>query len=989
MIIECLSLTNYRSIDQSFLIFKRGGNLVGPMVDEHQDSFKSACCSLEDLFKYELLDYYNFSYKLKSNLLSLIKQYHKAPSNSVDLGDQESQLIEQAQKLILDNSPTIAVKVSLPFNFSDCSKAQSFVIKIALAVPDSCSKRFLDHDHSNSTYKDSDFLNDHRVDSHQTNNTNPISEFCGHFKTYESGNSFALQLQNYTQEDIHNAQELLQKVPLITQVKIWAIDQQTQDKIKTEYLLNKEQSISFCAWLKMISKINLLTKKAYDSTGFNSVKLSNSYYAKNTWPKLSAYQASYVQKPNHVKKEYAPSVEDIAHKIIAQFEPRLALPEDTSHLICFTKSKIHFMAPEDIDELENFAYQFAFNLMEVKSIFESYMIDFERYKHEVIAKAVKIGNSFMASIESLSSYYNHDLKHHNSNCQELVFCRDLDSFKFVDVENWRLIRAEGLYGKAFFNHHELFECQGNEGNLWLKKLIERYLLLNGGNCEDHNPLIDHSFVQERCNYQKYICYGFHDTDKMVNVCNCFYYFLIDHLELMAAKFVILVEGLSDVLIVEHTARKMGLDLKALGIVVVPFVNLSLVRMLELMSLLQTDYVIIADCDSGGLNFFKEISEPSKHFLLNQQKFWQISTINNGSAHSLLNRTIADIAPEYSFDIIENLKKFAEPDDGWQCNNAISFFTILPDLDLEHFVLSHGGAVNMIGLCFNNNINKTEDGDLTQSCNDIAYTNTLMRLNERLGQLDKEYESKKDKVYATLKSMLDEIKLMDQFHENLAHDNLQIEVVDCGPRTLDAPRKVSDVIATYYNYRIFAQSEPCRLFKLAYLLALVEEANYNQQLAHWAQEQLDNLSLNSIAVLELPCNVYNFVDLAQVNITLLLDTFSLLYSAVEIKSQNLTYLQFCNYTQSDLYTFAGELIDASKEYFGSYLKNKELTQKYSSLDGNIYSRRAYSLLTGFYHDPNHPSRKFVWSKKLYQDFVSHINDHPKELKAMVITKKVIN
>ena len=68
-----------------------------------------------------------------------------------------------------------------------------------------------------------------------------------------------------------------------------------------------------------------------------------------------------------------------------------------------------------------------------------------------------------------------------------------------------------------------------------------------------------NFSLSRLSLNKYVSYSFTNTSKMVEECSAFYVYLIEHTNLLVSQFVILVEGLSDVLIFEAVAKRLGYD----------------------------------------------------------------------------------------------------------------------------------------------------------------------------------------------------------------------------------------------------------------------------------------------------------------------------------------------------------------------------------------------------------------------------------------------
>ncbi len=431
-----------------------------------------------------------------------------------------SDLKNKADELILALQPKLVFKLSMPFAWDAISSCDSLIIEISLSDKNSGHDRFSDeeaHTDESINAENQAFLanhemayrcmfNDPRVVSHKILSKSNISEFCG-FGALFNHDSRSVGQNQFKQDDVSLCKSLIRQLDLSTKVRVWASAANNNEA----FALKEEQVITVCAMLKLMAKVFLLKDIAHSSEHFHSFKLFQSDFARASWPKLSQYESSNSLAPNQLeqctesqndKVEYDQAVKEIALAIIEQYGDKLILPKQTDFISFNAPCSI--ITQEDNARLEHFAYDWAYHLLSLEACFSSYNYPFDSFKELAIAKAVKIANAFMEDSEAFTSYNIADPKSSNSLCQELIFCSQLETFKYFDIAHWCLIKPEGLYGEALQSllPQNNSECTGSaeeaqaickklaekinshKSSWWAQKMAERYALLNKGSGSD-------------------------------------------------------------------------------------------------------------------------------------------------------------------------------------------------------------------------------------------------------------------------------------------------------------------------------------------------------------------------------------------------------------------------------------------------------------------------------------------------------------------------
>ncbi len=976
-----------------------------------------------------------------------------------------SDLKNKAGELILALQPKLVFKLSMPFEWGALSSCDSLIIEISLSDKNSGHDRFSAeedlHTDESINAENQAFLanhemayrcmfNDPRVVSHKILSKSNISEFCG-FGALFNHDSRSVGQNQFKQDDVSLCKSLIRQLDLSTKVRVWASAANNNEA----FALKEEQVITVCAMLKLMAKVSLLKDIAHSSEHFHSFKLFQSDFARASWPKLSQYESSNSLALNQLaqctesqndKVEYDQAVKEIALAIIEQYGDKLILPKQTDFISFNAPCSI--ITQEDNALLEQFAYDWAYHLISLEACFSSYHYPFNSFKELAIAKAIKIANAFMEDSEAFTSYNIHDPKSANSLCQELIFCSQLETFKYFDIAHWCLIKPEGLYGEALQsllpqNNSECTDSaeeaqaifkklaekiNSHNSSWWAQKMAERYALLNkgSGSNDGHDapapmpepmlapvpafetapatvpelepayasmpvpapapayvPKPEHAAADATCNFSlsrlslnKYVSYSFTNTSKMVEECSTFYVYLIEHTNLLVSQFVILVEGLSDVLIFEAVAKRLGYDLKALGIAVVPFVSTGLLRYLDLLELLEIDYLVVTDSDSGGKNTYAELMPNPSNKLLSISNFMQVAAFNNLSANSPINRILNEVAHNTSLQAIKRVLHNSNIEGSWDHNCRVSYFLTLPDNDLEFHLLNNGCSLNIISHCFLPCISANTD-KFAQRCSNAAYNKFLGAIQDQIANLDSEYESKKEQLQNDISKFLSSVSIMTtlatadatatattatatagtaittaadaiavaQSSEN-AISNLIRECLGSNNKQLT----ISSVIATYYLYQRSQGKILCSFFRLAYLYALKEEQNIDQ--AKFDQV-FKELLKGKVENYEWPDDELMCIDFFKMPLNLAFDSIVFVLKMAEsIKGNNvLSYL--CSISKGHIVLFAGDLISAQKDKFLAFIRNKENTKKYATVNQPIEKRRAYSYIIAYFNDITAP------------------------------------
>ena len=1019
-----------------------------------------------------------------------------------------SELKNKAGELILALQPKLVFKLSMPFAWDALSSCDSFIIEISLSDKNSGHDRFSDeeaHTDESINAENQAFLanhemayrcmfNDPRVVSHKKLSKSNISEFCG-FGALFNHNSRAAGQNQYKQDDVSLCKSLIRQLGLTTKVRVWASAANNNEA----FALKEEQVITVCAMLKLMAKVSLLKDISHSSEHLHSFKLFQSDFARASWPKLSQYESSNSLALNQLaqctesqndKVEYDQAVKEIALAIIEQYGDKLILPKQTDFISFNAPCSI--ITQEDNARLEHFAYDWAYHLISLEACFSSYHYPFNSFKELAIAKAVKIANAFMEDSEAFTSYNIADLKSSNSLCQELIFCSQLETFKYFDIAHWCLIKPEGLYGVALQsllpqNNSECTDCaeeaqaifkklaekiNSHKSSWWAQKMAERYALLNkgSGSNDGHDaptpmpepmlvpssattasapvnesacmtasesayatvpafesassnvpspayvPKPEHADTDATCNFSlsrlslnKYVSYSFTNTSNMVEECSAFYVYLIEHTNLLVSQFVILVEGLSDVLIFEAVAKRLGYDLKALGIALVPFVSNGLLKYLDLLELLVIDYLVVTDSDSGGKNTYAELMPNPSNKLLSISNFMQVAAFNNLSANSPINRILNEVAPNTSLQAIKQVLHNSNIEGSWDHNCRVSYFLTLPDNDLEFHLLNNGCALNIISHCFLPCISANID-KFAQRCSNAAYNKFLGAIQDQIANLDSEYDIKKEQLQNDISKFLSSVSIMTtlataddtatattatatagtaittaadaiavaQSSEN-AISNLIRECLGSKNKQLT----ISSVIATYYLYQISQGKILCSFFRLAYLYALKEEQNIDQ--AKFDQV-FKELLKGKVENYEWPDDELMCIDFFKMPLNLAFDSIVFVLKMAEsIKGNNvLSYL--CSISKGHIVLFAGDLISAQKDKFLAFIRNKENTKKYATVNQSIEKRRAYSYIIAYFNDHKAPISAAKINQNEFNLFFNARTNLRRILKAQLASEK---
>lgn len=1022
-----------------------------------------------------------------------------------------SDLKNNAGELILALQPKLVFKLSMPFAWDALSSCDSLIIEISLSDKNSGHDRFSAeedlHTDESIIAENQAFLanhemayrcmfNDPRVVSHKILSKSNISEFCG-FGALFNHDSRSVGQNQFKQYDVSLCKSLIRQLDLSTKVRVWASAANNNEA----FALKEEQVITVCAMLKLMAKVSLLKDISHSSEHFHSFKLFQSDFARASWPKLSQYESSNSLALNQLaqstesqndKVEYDQAVKEIALAIIEQYGDKLILPKQTDFISFNAPCSI--ITQEDNARLEHFAYEWAYHLISLEACFSSYHYPFNGFKELAIAKAVKIANAFMEDSEAFTSYNIADLKSSNSLCQELIFCSQLETFKYFDIAHWCLIKPEGLYGEALQsllpqNNSEctdsaevaqaIFKKLAEKINFhksswWAQKMAERFALLNkgSGSNDGHDapasmpepvlapasvttasatvnesarmtaselasatvpafdpassnvPALEYvpktkhadtdadatcNFSLSRLSLNKYVSYSFTNTSKMVEECSTFYVYLIEHTNLLVSQFVILVEGLSDVLIFEAVAKRLGYDLKALGIAVVPFVSTGLLKYLDLLELLEIDYLVVTDSDSGGKNTYAELMPNPSNKLLSISNFMQVAAFNNLSANSPINRILNEVAPNTSLQAIKRVLHNSNIEGSWDHNCRVSYFLTLPDNDLEFHLLNNGCALNIISHCFLPCISANTD-KFAQRCSNAAYNKFLGAIQDQIADLDSEYDIKKEQLQNDISKFLSSVSIMTTLATADATATATTATATAGTAITTAADAIavaqssesaisnlireclsstnnqltiSNVIATYYLYQRSQGKILCSFFRLAYLYALKEEQNIDQ--AKFDQV-FKELLKGKVENYEWPDDELMCIDFFKMPLNLAFDSIVFVLKMAEsIKGNNvLSYL--CSISKGHIVLFAGDLISAQKDKFLAFIRNKENTKKYATVNQPIEKRRAYSYIIAYFNDITAPISAAKINQNEFNLFFNARTNLRRILKAQLASEK---
>lgn len=1019
-----------------------------------------------------------------------------------------SELKNKAGELILALQPKLVFKLSVPFAWGALSSCDSFIIEISLSDKNSGHDRFSAeedlHTDESINAENQAFLanhemayrcmfNDPRVVSHKKLSKSNISEFCG-FGTLFNHNFKAAGKNQFKQDDVSLCKSLIRRLGLTTKVRVWASAASNNEA----FALKEEQVITVCAMLKLMAKVFLLKDISHSSEHLHSFKLFQSDFARASWPKLSQYESSNSLAPNKLeqctesqndKVEYDQAVKEIALAIIEQYGDKLILPKQTDFISFNAPCSI--ITQEDNARLEHFAYDWAYHLLSLEACFSSYHYPFNSFKELAIAKAVKIANAFMEVSEAFTSYNIADPKSSNSLCQELIFCSQLETFKYFDIAHWCLIKPEGLYGEALQsllpqNNSECTDCAEeaqaifkklaekinfHKSSWWAQKMAERYALLNKGSVSDDGldapasmpePLLvpasvttasapvnesacmtasesasasatvpafepassnvpapayvpkpEHADTDATCNFSlsrlslnKYVSYSFTNTSKMVEECSTFYVYLIEHTNLLVSQFVILVEGLSDVLIFEAVAKRLGYDLKALGIALVPFVATGLLKYLDLLELLEIDYLVVTDSDSGGKNTYAELMPNPSNKLLSISKFRQVAALNNLTANSPINRILNEVAPNTSLQAIKQVLHNSNIEGSWDRNGRVSYFLTLPDNDLEFHLLNNGCTLNIISHCFLPCISANTD-KFAQRCSNAAYNKFLGAIQDQIANLDSEYESKKEQLHYISK-FLSSVCRVTTLATADATSTATIATATAGTAITTAADAIaqssenaistlireclgsnnnqltiSSVIATYYLYQRSQGKILCSFFRLAYLYAIKEEQNIDQTKF---DQVFKALSKDQVENYEWPDDKLICINFFKMPLNLALESIIFVLKMAEIIKGNNVFGSCCSFNQPEVVLFIGDLISTKREQFLGFIQNKETTKKYATVNQPIEKRRAYSYIHAFITRSNPQISKTEINENEFNLFFKARTNLRRILKAQLASEK---
>lgn len=924
-------------------------------------------------------------------------------------------------------------------------------------------------------------FNDPRVVSHKILSKSNISEFCGFGALFN--NAFkAADKNQFKQDDVSLCKSLIRQLDLSTKVRVWASAANNNEA----FALKEGQVITVCAMLKLMAKVPLLKDISHSSEHFHSFKLFQSDFARASWPKLSQYESSNYLAPNKLeqctesqndKVEYDQAVKEIALAIIEQYGDKLILPKQTDFISFNAPCSI--ITQEDNARLEHFAYEWVYHLLSLEACFSSYQYPFNIFKELAIAKAIKIANAFMEDSEAFTSYNIPDPKSANSLCQELIFCSQLETFKYFDIAHWCLIKPEGLYGEALQsllpqNNSECTDIaevaqaifkklaekiNSHKSSWWAQKMAERYALLNKGSGSDDGldapapmpepmlapvpafetapatvpelepayasmpvpapapayvPKPEHAVADATCNFSlsrlslnKYVSYSFTNTSKMVEECSAFYVYLIEHTNLLVSQFVILVEGLSDVLIFEAVAKRLGYDLKALGIAVVPFVSNGLLRYLDLLELLEIDYLVVTDSDSGGKNTYAELMPNPSNKLLSISKFRRVAALNNLTANSPINRILNEVAPNTSLQAIKQVLHNSNIEVSWDRNGRVSYFLTLPDKDLEFHLLNNGCALNIISHCFLPCISANID-KFAQKCSNAAYNKFLGAIQDQIANLDSEYKGKIEQLQNDISKFLSSVCRVTTLATADATSTATIATATAGTAITTAADAIaqssenaistlireclgsnnnqltiSSVIATYYLYQRSQGKILCSFFRLAYLYAIKEEKNIDQTKV---DQVFKALSKDQVENYEWPDDKLICINFFKMPLNLALESIIFVLKMAEIIKGNNVFGSCCSFNQPEVVLFIGDLISTKREQFLGFIQNKETTKKYATVNQPIEKRRAYSYIHAFITRSNPQISKTEINENEFNLFFKARTNLRRILKAQLASEK---
>ena len=195
--------------------------------------------------------------------------------------------------------------------------------------------------------------------------------------------------------------------------------------------------------------------------------------------------------------------------------------------------------------------------------------------------------------------------------------------------------------------------------------------------------------------------------------------------------------------------------------------------------------------------------------------------------------------------------------------------------------------------------------------------------------------------------------------------------------------ISNVIATYYLYQRSQGKILCSFFRLAYLYALKEEQNIDQ--AKFDQV-FKELLKGKVENYEWPDDELMCIDFFKMPLNLAFDSIVFVLKMAEsIKGNNvLSYL--CSISKGHIVLFAGDLISAQKDKFLAFIRNKENTKKYATVNQPIEKRRAYSYIIAYFNDITAPISAAKINQNEFNLFFNARTNLRRILKAQLASEK---
>lgn len=206
--------------------------------------------------------------------------------------------------------------------------------------------------------------------------------------------------------------------------------------------------------------------------------------------------------------------------------------------------------------------------------------------------------------------------------------------------------------------------------------------------------------------------------------------------MLDARLWILVEGHSDIIIFESCAKKLGLNLSELGIVLESFVEKGLTNYIALANLLGIDCLVVVDKDQGGRNYFDALTNQSNKDL----SYQKLALLNRYIVASQEQELLA-MVPQFS----ELHEFYCDPQpyiERHQASMRYNFLT-LPAQNLEFFLIGQGCALNFLKANYHHQLSTNYQASTQEA---------LTKLKTRLLRLNRDYEADKTKLLGYMRQL---------------------------------------------------------------------------------------------------------------------------------------------------------------------------------------------------------------------------------------------